>query len=453
MGTNTLNNISDCRRELVISISQDEFSKFYQESISNLQKKIKMPGFRPGKVPVSVIKSQYGGSIQMEAEEKAANSHLKKYIESSNINLVGQPALVDIAVAEDKTHTYKIEFDVIPDFELGDYKSISIDEPTHRITDEDIEKEILRVSKSMGTKETLTEIKDFDTQIIIDSYRINSDTEEVIPEVGPEKNISIDLSQVELKDLKNLFIGAKVGDELIYNPDKDKKINSFSEKIVVKEIFKMLPLEIDDEFAKKASQGKFDNIEDFKQEVGFGMQKFWDDKTRRELEIQISDKLIEMHEGFSIPQALLDVAKEQIEANLKKQHADLNNPHVKRYIDSQSDKLVRLELVRDKIIEKEKIEIEDYDIESFADKYFAGIGQNSDTISRETLSSYIRGDERTMQALLQNKLMDLLLDFTTTQEVTFDNYNKKLDDEITAEIAADEQQKHKEDCTCSDCGC
>ena len=228
--------------------------------------------------------------------------------------------------------------------------------------------------------------------------------------MNQRKNIPKIYLKYNLEDLKNLLINSKVGDELVYEPNKEKNANLIPEKIVIKEIFRMVPVAIDDEFAKKASQGKFDNIDDFRQEVGFGMQKFWDDKTRRELEIQIADKLIEMHENFSIPQALLSVAKEQIESNLKKQNTDLNNEHVKKYIDSQSDKLVRLELVRDRIIEKEQIEVEDYDIDSFADKYFNGIGQNIDSISRETLSSYIKGDERTMQALLQNKLMDLLLD-------------------------------------------
>lgn len=454
MSTTTLNNISDCRRELVISISQDEFSKFYKESLTNLQKKVKMPGFRPGKVPANVIQSQYGNSIKMEAAENAANNYLKEYVESSNIHLVGHPSLVDISTSEDKTtHTYKIEFEVIPDFELGDYKSIVVDEPVHRVTDEEIDKEIQAIAKSMGTRENLEQVTDYDTQVIIDSYRIDPETKEIQSGVEPEKNIPIDLSQVNLEDLKNLLINSKVGDELVYEPNKEKNANLIPEKIVIKEIFRMVPVAIDDEFAKKASQGKFDNIDDFRQEVGFGMQKFWDDKTRRELEIQIADKLIEMHESFSIPQALLSVAKEQIESNLKKQNTDLNNEHVKKYIDSQSDKLVRLELVRDRIIEKEQIEVEDYDIDSFADKYFNGIGQNSDSISRETLSSYIKGDERTMQALLQNKLMDLLLDFATTNEVSFEDYNKRINDEVAAEIASEKDQKHQEDCTCDDCGC
>ena len=111
-----------------------------------------MPGFRPGKVPANVIQSQYGNSIKMEAAENAANNYLKEYVESSNIHLVGHPSLVDISTSEDKTtHTYKIEFEVIPDFELGDYKSIVVDEPVHRVTDEEIDKEIQAIAKSMGT--------------------------------------------------------------------------------------------------------------------------------------------------------------------------------------------------------------------------------------------------------------------------------------------------------------
>ena len=69
----TLNTISDCKRELVITLSYEEFSKFYTETLNKYKKQIKLPGFRQGKVPANIIISKYGKEITFESDENAIN--------------------------------------------------------------------------------------------------------------------------------------------------------------------------------------------------------------------------------------------------------------------------------------------------------------------------------------------------------------------------------------------
>lgn len=435
LSTVVLNSISDCKRELLITVSDEEFSKFYKEVISKYQKKVKMPGFRPGKVPFNIIKNAYGDSIQIEAEEATVSNFFKEYVQQNDVNIVGQPELIDVQKSDDnKSYIYRLNFDVLPEFELGDYKSFLLKEPVYRVTDADIDKEINLLARSIGTKEKAEQITDYDMQVVVDSYKVDPETKEALLDDEPVKDIAIDLSRVTAPKLKESLLNLKVSDEFLYEPDVQEN-NFQSEYIVIKEIYRIILPEINDEFAKKATQDRLETLEDFRQEIGFAIQKQWDDRTRQELESQISDKLIEMHKDFDIPVALLSMAEEQIINNLKSRKADLENPYVKEYIKDQSEKLVRLEIIRDKIIEKEELKVEDFDIDRFIDSYFNSIQEKGDTVSREAFAGFVKNDERTMQALLNQKLTEFLLDFAKTEEIDFEEYTRKIDEEIEQEIA------------------
>lgn len=428
----TLNTISDCKRELVITLSYEEFSKFYTETLNKYKKQIKMPGFRQGKVPANIIISKYGKEITFESDENAINSSFGDYIKNNeNLHMVGRPAIMDIKHSEDKSHIYKVEFEVIPDFELKDYKSLVVEEPVHRVTDEEVEKSLTDLTYKMADRSAIEKIEDFDVQVVVDSFAVKDGTKEIDMEKAIDKSIPIELKNVDFKDI---FLNAKVGSQLLYEYNDGKSYEYF----VVKEIYKVTPATINEEFIKKVSNNKFDNIEDYKQEISFMLQKQWDDRSREELKIQVYDKLIDMHSDFNIPDALLTVAKDQLIENFKKQKIDLNNKHIQDYISSQSEKLTRIEIILNKITEKESIKVEDFDIENFIDKYYSQYFGSE--VDKAPLVQHIRKDEQALASILKEKIVDFILDFTTTEEIDFEAYEAKLKAEVDKEIA-DEKNK------------
>ena len=425
----TLNTISDSKREVVITISEEEFSKFYNETLGKYRSKIKMAGFRPGKVPTNIIKMNYGQEITFESDEAAVNANFGDFINNNkNLHMVGRPVIMDIKVEDDKSHTYKVEFEVIPEFELGDYKSLTVEEPVHVVNDEEVEKALKDLSYKMAERTPIDQINDFDVHVIVDSYGVKDDTKEIDLEKPIDKHLPLELNNVDFKDL---FLNAKVDSQILYEYNDGKSFEYF----VVKEIYKVTPAVIDEEFIKKVSNNKFDNLEDYKQEITFVLQKQWDDRSREELKVQVYDKLIDMHSDFTIPETLLNLAKEQLAENFKKQKVDLNNKHIKEYIESQSDKLTRIEIILNKIVEKEDIKVEDFDIENFIDKYYAQyFGPDFD---KAPLVQNIRKDEQALAAILKEKVVDFILDFTTTEEIDFEEYDKKIREEVDKEIAED----------------
>lgn len=429
-----LTSISSCIKELKISVTKEEFDKKYYQELKVIQAKIRMPGFRPGRVPVKLIESQYGPSIKMETRESIANDSFKKFLENNDINVLGTPAFSDLKENEDGSQVYTIKFETIPDFELKDYKSLEIFEPYHKVTDEEVEKALNEQANRLGEKIETDIVADYNHIVTVDRYISYKDTKEPTNDSPTEMLINMQEDMIGIRgandtmDLRDKFLNKKASDEV------DFIGNAETERFVIKKIEKNIPCEINDEFVKLASKDKFDNLEDYKQEIGFSLQKFWDNKTRELMEEQIVSKVTELHDDIEVPDALTIEIKKQIIKSNKQQYPDYSPDEEKNkeYLDIISQKVARVQIVQDKIIKKEKIEVEDYDYENFVDDFLA---KNSDfsqyNITKDVLIKNIKTDENMKGTLLRKKYVDFLLDFTKTNEIDYNEYiNKNLNNKL-----------------------
>lgn len=419
--TTELKQLSDCKKELTITATADDYKNVFNEKLKAVQKQVKMPGFRPGKVPTNIVLQQYGASLKYETQEELANRAMREYFEKSDSGVLGTPILKDIKENDDKTQTYIIEFECIPDFELKDYKSLEIYEPTHTVTDKEVEEELKYQAKRLGTKIEQNDVTDNDCIVTIDSYELG---EGANPE--PYKDIQIDLSTERAGSLRETLSNARVGDEIEHTPTEEDGKKYKPEKIVVKKIEKVIPREIDDELAKAASNGRLDNLDDFKQDISFHLQKEWDDRAKQMMEEEAIDKIVRMHEDFELPEILIEDAKKQMATSYKQQNpgVDVDAEPMKSHIAKMAESLVRIELVRKKIIDKEDIKLEDYDYENFVNDFYAGHPEFEQAFAKDMMLTQIKSDERMQTQLLQKKFMDLLMDFTKTNPIDFDEYTK-----------------------------
>lgn len=423
--TTSINNISDCKKELIFLIPKEEFSPVYNGILRNIQQRIKMPGFRPGKVPTHLIARQYGASLKYEAIEEIIKKSLKEFTESNKFKIVGTPALTNVKENADGSNEVIIEFEVMPEFDLKDYKSIEIYEPVHRVSDEEIEKELTFQATRLGTKKETKSVRGSNIVVTVDAYKMDPVTK-IVTDDKPSENVVLDFSStMGIDNIKKLFTNKKVGDEVEYHPDK-KAANYKAEKLIIKKIEKITPCVIDDEFAKKATNDRFDNLEDFKQEIGFQLQKQWDDRAKTMMEEQLLLKIVELHNDFTLPSVFIDKAKEHIVQNFKTQnpHLNLEDEVNQEYINSTADKMIRIEMIRDKIIEKENLTIEDFDFDNFVDNYFLANPEMATTMGKDMLLSHIKNDEQMQDRLLQQKFIDFVMDFTKTNEIDFEEYAK-----------------------------
>lgn len=443
------NSISDTEQELIVTLSRQEVEPIISKAFQDIAKKVHLDGFRPGKVPMHLVKKMYGESIEIEEHTKLAQKYMEQIFNDDKVLPVSQPHLHDI-IKKDGGIEFALHYEYIPSFELGDYKTMTVDEPVHSVTDEEIENHLERVLYSNGTaiQAEVIENKDFLVYFVekenYEKYISNPDND---PEKFKVERMFLRRSSL-FPELVEKFIGKKVGDVVTWDtPEQIMEENPDAPKVSnyeIRKIERVEPAELNEEFVKKLSKDKFSTPEDFKEDLGLALQSNWDDRANNILENNIVIKLLEMHD-IKIPKSLiLEEAKGQIESIAKERKIPGLTFNVLKEEDQaeylrRAEQTIKFSLIRDKIIESESIEVEEHDINDFIDKMFNNM-PNLES-QRDVFVNMIRDNKNIINQIMGAKVMDLIKDFTTTIEVDFAESALSFNDDFVDEFDDDEDEE------------
>src|ERR1017187_7779820 len=118
--------IEGCKHSLEISIPVHEVESETDRVVADVMKRAKLPGFRPGKVPVSLVKKQFAADIRKRVLEALIPKFLHKQFEAENLNVVGTPDIKDVHYHAGEPLTFKAEFEVVSQIELQEYKDVEV---------------------------------------------------------------------------------------------------------------------------------------------------------------------------------------------------------------------------------------------------------------------------------------------------------------------------------------
>lgn len=434
-----ISHIRGCLHEVKITLDQAELDAHYESAFKKAQPKIQMHGFRKGKVPLPMVKKYFGESIKQDAETDIINEEFKKLVETQKIQVVGTPALHDIK-KEDGKILFTIEYETFVDFHLPDYKSLTVDEPVHVVSPEEVQAEIDTICNEYGTFEAASEILDekYLAEVLIQPLAADGN-----PVEGEEaKSFNVFLGDKQLiPQLKEALIGRKENDEFEFsfnpNPQVGETINN---RITVKEIQKLIPAELTDDLVKQITKDRFSSEAELREDIEINLQENWDQRARQLIENQIVSKLTE-NQTFPVPDAVvIDVIKNMIEDTKrrngnKKEFDNIKVSDVKEGLTPAAEQTIRWELIRNKIIEKEDIKVEDYDVEPIAT-------QEAEKMNMpvEQVKMLLAQNPEFNNFVLSKKVFDFLLDFAETSELSFDEYSAKYNVNPSATQFDDEDE-------------
>ena len=132
----------DCTRELVIDVPADEVAPAFRKVAANYRKYAKIPGFRAGKVPESIIRRRFAAEIRKEVIDSLLPERFNKAVSELNIRPVGQPQVTDLTVEDGTPLHVKAVFEFIPAFSIDGYKDVKVDKPSVEITEEEFQHEL-----------------------------------------------------------------------------------------------------------------------------------------------------------------------------------------------------------------------------------------------------------------------------------------------------------------------
>jgi trigger factor len=322
--TATLN--PDCTREVEIEIPADEVTRNFRAVTKRYQKMARIPGFRSGKVPESLIRGRFAEQIRQDVMEAVLPGHFRTAIEKQQLKPISQPQVTGIDLEEGKPLRFKAAFEVVPEFSIDGYKDVKVEKPGTDLTDAEVDAELARIRDSRSTMEPVTEERalangDFAQISFTGSVQpAETDSESQAPAQQPisGQDVIVEVGGPNTLDSFNAALrGASVGQQLKFEVSYPQ---DFGERqlagkrvaydLEVKGIKKKIEPELNDDFAREL--GDYQSLGDFTQKL---REHLAIDKRRRlegETTNRLLDALVNRFE-FPIPESLV---QQQIDTRL-----------------------------------------------------------------------------------------------------------------------------------------
>jgi len=303
-----------CRRVVEIEIPPQIVQERAQAVVRELQRRTRLPGFRPGKAPTSVIQQRFQDDIRSQVIQELVPEYIAAAAREQNWEPVGSPAVTDVRYEEDAPLKFKATVEVLPEFELADYSSLHIDVPRPDVPEEEVEKQLeqLREQAAAYVNVEPRPLRDGDfAGIFIQGGASGKEgvrVDEILCEIGGANTV---------KEFTENLRGAEVGQELSFevkyrDNHGDRRLAGKSVPYRVKVLGikqKQLP-ELNDEFAREL--GDFDSLEAVRRHIHGEIEKSKREEAEQKARAQVRRQLVALHD-FSVPDTLVE---KQIERRL-----------------------------------------------------------------------------------------------------------------------------------------
>jgi trigger factor len=280
---------------------------------SRLQKaaqKAKLPGFRPGKVPLKVMRQRYGAGVRQEVLGEVVSQSFQEAVLQEKLRPAGQPSIEPKSLEPGKDLQYVAIFEVFPDVELVDMKDFAVAKPVAQVKEEDVNNIIEVFRKQQGTWDEVKRAAIMTDKVNLD-YTGLKDGEEF--EGGSAQDSDLELGSGRMiSGFEEGIVGMKPEDEKTLDltfPDdyhnEDLKGAAVEFKITLNKIMELVPAKIDEElFAKYGVEEGGE--ERFREDVGENMARELKNAVEANVKQQVMDALLEVHQALEVPKALVD---------------------------------------------------------------------------------------------------------------------------------------------------
>src|ERR1700681_1585648 len=363
-----------CRRELDLEIPAEEVSKKIDSVAHEFARIARVPGFRPGKAPVSLIRRRFADDIKGEVLQALVPERVEKAVSEQKLTPVSQPQVEKLDFAEGQPLKFRAVFEVLPDFELANYKDLELEMPVMDITDDDLVKTLEEMRERAAAFAPVegrpAENGDFVQLKLMGTPAGGGDpvqADSVLCHIGAEET---------MEPFNENLRGANAGEHKNFDvqypadyPDAKLAGKTYHYSVEVLGIkTKKLP-ELNDEFAKDVSDAT--TLDELNKKIREGLEHQRDHKQKDLLREKVLGEIVKLHD-FPVPQSLvehqMDVRLERVVRSLAQQGVDPRRVNIasislrKRNQDRAKDD-VKAELIVDRIATTENIDVAEEEVE------------------------------------------------------------------------------------------
>jgi trigger factor len=412
------------RKNIEVTLEEAKVDELREGIYEELKKGAKIKGFRPGKVPKSVIRTYYKDYINDELKRKMVEETMEEALAETEVKPVSEPRIEFLE--EDNRYGYKMECEIVPEFELPTYEGIEVEVELVKVTDEEVA-ERLEAMRQMHTEmidrpEGEVARKGDFAIIRYEAFHNGKPFEGAKADAYP-----LDLGSANLMpEFENAVTGMKAGEEKEVEinfpagyPDKNIAGKKLLFKVLVKEVKEKKLPELGDEFAKDVG---FENMDKLRSEVIKELEKTKEVQRKDAITEQIADFLL-ANTDIPVPARLLAKRVEMLvqEARSRMKTGVLNdeqdrsfNAALQKEYEPEAEKRIRMGMLLAKIADREGIHVEDYEtderLKRIAEETKRAYDYIKEFYDKYDLKSNLR------ESILHEKTISLLMEKATVKE-------------------------------------
>jgi trigger factor len=384
-----------CRREIELEIPAENVTKATDKVARDLARVARIPGFRPGKAPVTLIRRRFAGDIQGEVLQSLVPEYLEKALDEKKMIPVTRPEVDKVEFKEGEPLKFRAVFEVLPEFELGDYKNVDVQIDPVEAGEAQVDKAIEEMRERAATFVPVEGRAAKDGDFVL--MKLNGtpvgegdpvEADNIMCHVGAEET---------LESFTENLRGANAGETKKFRteypadyPDEKLKGKTYDYSVEVQGIKEKKLPEVNDEFAKEVAgeAAGVTNLAEMRAKILENLGAAKEEQQSSQAKEKILEALVAKHD-FPVPQALvehqMDVRLERAARSLAAQGVDPRTVNVdwRAMRAGQQDRAVndvKAELILDRIATAEKIEATDEDVDKELNLLAENSGESATTL-------------------------------------------------------------------------
>lgn len=425
-----IEDISSVKKTLHIEISQEEVVQELDEAYNQLKKSAKVKGFRPGKVPRTVLERMFKKDVHADVSSRLIQNSFFDAIKQTELKIVGNPELDPPELAADSAYKFEATVEISPDIDDIDFKGLKLERTLYAPGDDEVDAQLKALQKGMAQHEKVAEDRPAqeDDFVLIDLEGLHAG--EPVPEFAKTENFSLQIGKaVVSEDFDKQITGMKTGDSKNFTVNFDKDFPNeklagldVAFEVVLNEIRQEILPPINDALAKKA--GPYKTLDELKTVILDNIKQGYDKRTEQELNEQIFKELL-VRTSFDVPDAMVEMELQGIveEAersfgyrNTSLEEMGLSKETISEKYRDTAVSQVKRHLILGKIIDQEKLSVDDEEVEN-------GLKEMSENFNQplEGIKQFYDQNKDKLElfkhTLLEKKAIKLILDSNSVKDV------------------------------------
>lgn len=420
----SVENITSVDKKIIIEADSSDLEPRIDKALRKYRKDMDLPGFRPGKAPLGLVRKRIGKDVENEQVEALVQETFQKEI-MPNHNPVGEPRMTAMDYSDGQLKA-EIMIGVKPEYELPELSELEVDKLVHDVTDEEVEKEFkATIERSHDWKEVEAAAAKT-SKVTADFTKLDADGNETDDK---DEAVELDLTEDQNNVYADALTGISAGEETTVELPGEEEGAKERYKAEVKKVEEKQEPELNEEFFKEKSRGEATDEASFKSFLKSQIQNYFDQQADELLQDRLVTKLIESVD-FEVPENILnDVVSGRIEKMRQENGGELPEDFDTESFKKENEDSIKKEgkwtfIVSDLFEKFPDTEINESDVDDFFQAEAAKMGLPADML-KNFYASQSEQLEQLRMRIRTNKLFAKLSEEVKINELSRDEYEDK----------------------------